>query len=101
MLGGSNQPRLTLSENGNIMLVNDNGKGSCSIGGGEFLSLSADNISISGGKQEQQNSVMEVICSSKVESLLGGEQHQAVLFREGEMNVSNRNSSKLGYWNCK
>ena len=52
-------------------------------------------------KQEQQNSVMEVICSSKVESLLGGEQHQAVLFREGEMNVSNRNSSKLGYWNCK
>lgn len=50
VLGGSNQPRLTLSENGNIMLVNDNGKGSCSIGGGEYLSLSADNISISGGK---------------------------------------------------
>lgn len=50
VLVGSNPPRLTLSENGNIMLVNDNGKGSCSIGGGEFLSLSADNISISGGK---------------------------------------------------
>lgn len=50
VLGGSNPPRLTLSENGNIMLVNDGGKGSCSIGGGEYLSLSADNISISGGK---------------------------------------------------
>ena len=49
-LVGSNPPRLTLSENGNIMLVNDGGKGSCSIGGGEYLSLSADNISISGGK---------------------------------------------------
>lgn len=50
VLVGSNPPRLTLSENGNIMLVNGEGKGSCSIGGGEFLSLSADNISISGGK---------------------------------------------------
>lgn len=50
VLVGSNPPRLTLSENGNIMLVNGRGKGSCSIGGGEFLSLSADNISISGGK---------------------------------------------------